>query len=203
MKPSRRLRGFLVAGIVVSLPVIITFYLLYLVFRLLDGLMGDVMLQLIGHAIPGLGLLLMLVLLTALGAFATRLVGKRLIAWGDRVLRVVPIVRSVYPTVKQLVGVFASRDESEFRRVALIEFPCSGVYSIGFVTGEIKGPDFMNDPDLTTLFVPDTPNPTNGRFVLVPRRNVRYLHISVEQALTMMISAGAVRPQLLQGSQEE
>lgn len=198
----RKLRAFLVAGVVVSLPVAITFYLLYLIFRVLDGFMADLTSRAVGFAVPGLGLAAMAVLLTMIGAVTTRLLGKRLVSWFEGILGALPVVRSVYPTVKQLIGVFVAKEGAEFRRVALVEYPCPGVFSLGLITGGVAAPGSLSGDDLLTIFVPDTPNPTNGRFILVPRHRVRYLKMSVEQGLTMIISAGTTGPANLQEYQE-
>lgn len=198
----RRLRGFLIAGIVVSLPAAITFYLLYLIFRILDGAMAQLTSRIIGHSIPGIGLAVMLILLTLIGAVTTRLLGRRLVLWLEGLFRALPVVRSVYPTVKQLISVFVPKEGGEFRRVALVEYPCGGVFSLGLVTGEVLAPESLAPNEFVTLFIPDTPNPTNGKFVMMPRHRVRFLKMSVEQGLTMIISAGTTGPDNLQEYQE-
>lgn len=198
----RRLRKFLVAGIVVSLPAFVTLYLLYIGFRLLDGVMAAVTSRLVGRTIPGIGLVLMLVLLTLLGAFTTRVIGKRAVQWVDHLFESVPLVRSAYSTVRQLVGVFVSKGASGFKGVVMIEYPRPGLYSLGFVTGSSDVRTDALFADLVHVFVPTTPNPTTGTFVLVPRSDVAYLEMSVEQGLTMIISAGAAAPGPLIQSRE-
>jgi len=196
----KNLRRYLVAGILVWLPVGITLLLL----RLLMGVMDRTLVLVpdqyrpeawLGFAIPGLGLLLTLVILLVTGVLAANFVGRSLVAFWERILERIPIVRSIYSASKNFAEIVFSDSDQSFKKVLLIEYPRKGLYGLAFQTatdlGEIQA---RGGEDLVCTFVPTTPNPTSGFIIIVPRKDVIELDMDVDEALKMIISLGVVVP---------
>jgi len=191
----RQLRITLVTGSVVLVPVVLTWYVLLSLFRFLDGLTARLVENLIGHSVPGLGLLATVVIVLVTGVLARSLLGRELISLGQSILSGTPIVRGVYNTIRQIVDAFTVTEQSAFKRVALIEYPRQGMYSIAFVTA--PGPraaETAVEAELVSVFLPTTPNPTSGFLLMLPRRDVKMLDIPVEEGLKLVISGGVVAP---------
>jgi uncharacterized membrane protein len=146
--------------------------------------------------IPGLGLIIVFVALTLLGFLTANLIGRKLVDFGESLLNRMPIVRPIYRTTKQIFQTLFSKSESSFRGVGLVEFPSPGMWSLVFLTqppgGEIAGS--LPAREHVSAFMPCTPNPTTGFFFYVPRSDVLELTITVEQAMTVIMSAGIVQP---------
>src|SRR5712691_6663017 len=146
--------------------------------------------------IPGLGLILALVGLTSLGFLTANLVGRKLVEFGENILNRMPVVRPVYKSLKQIFETLFSKSGSSFRRVALVEFPSPGMWSLVFLS-QTASPDIaarLPDTEHVAAFMPCTPNPTTGFFFYVPRRDLIELDITVESAMTLLMSAGMVQP---------
>ena len=143
----------------------------------------------------GLGVLLTLAILLGVGAIASNFVGKRLLGWGDAVVRRIPVVRSIYSSVKQVSDTLFSESGNAFRTAVLVEWPRPGVWTIAFVTGT-PGGDVLNylQDDYLGVYVPTTPNPTGGYFVMLRRSECIELRMSVDEALKYIISMGVVVP---------
>jgi len=143
-----------------------------------------------------LGLIIAFTALTLLGFLTANLIGRKLVAFGESLLNRMPVVRPIYRTTKQIFQTLFSKSESSFRHVALVEFPSPGMWSLVFLTqppgAEIS--ERLPEPDYVSAFMPCTPNPTTGFFFYVPRREVIDLDITVEQAMTVIMSAGIVQP---------
>jgi uncharacterized membrane protein len=196
-----RLRRYLVAGLLVWLPVGVT----VLVFKVLLDLMDRVLLlvpqayrpeTLLGFRIPGLGAVLALVVLFATGVLVANLLGRQLVQWYEALLARIPFVRSVYGGVKNFASVVLSDSRRPFKKVLLIEYPRKGVYRVALQTSE-SVPEIaaVTGRDVVTVFVPTTPNATSGFLAFVPREEVVELTMSVEEAVKMVVSLGVVVPQ--------
>ncbi len=194
------LRRYLVAGLLIWLPVGVTI----LVFKVLLDLMDELLFlvpfayrpeQLLGFRIPGLGAILAFIVLLATGVLAANLFGRRLILWYESLLNRIPFVRTIYSGVKNFTEVVFSDSGSSFKKVLLIEYPRKGLYSIAFQTSEdLREIQAVTERTVVTAFFPTTPNPTSGFIVFVPRDDVIELKMSVEEALKMIISLGVVVP---------
>lgn len=194
-KVLRRLRNWFFAGLVILAPAVLTVYFLTIGFRWLDALLGGIAARTLGRQVPGLGLLASIVLAVAVGALASNLLGRRLIHWSEQALLRVPIFRGVYATIKQVIDAFAGQQRTAFQNVVLVEYPRKGIFSIGFVTaGAPAELDERTGEDLLNVFVATTPNPTSGFLILVPRRDVQFLDLTVEDGMKMVISGGVVGP---------
>jgi len=201
-----RIRNVFVAGLAVLLPVGATVYVLLGLFRFADGLLDRVVWPLLGYEagrrIPGVGFVLTVLVVFLTGLLATNILGRRLIAVGERFLLRMPVARTIYGTLKQLIDGLMAQDRAAFRRVALVEYPRKGMYAIAFVTREgLAELDEKSGEELVGLFLPTTPNPTSGLLILVPRRDVTLLDMSVEEGVKLVISGGMVVPDRLAASQ--
>jgi uncharacterized membrane protein len=194
------LRRYLVAGLLVWLPVGVTVLVFKVLLDLMDQLLFLVPLAyrpeaLFGFRIPGLGAVLALVLLFATGVLVANLIGRSLVHWYERLLGRIPLVRSVYGSVKTFSSVLLSGSGKSFRKVLLIEYPRKGVWRIAFQTAE-DAPEIrtMTGRDVLPVFVPNSANATAGFLAFVPREDLIELTMSVEDALKMVVSLGVVVP---------
>ena len=197
-----RIRTYFLTGLVVAGPVAITLWLVWWFVTWVDGLVRPFIPgayrpeTYLPVRIPGLGLIIAFVALTLLGFFTANFVGRKLVDFGESILSRMPVVRPIYRTAKQIFQTLFSKSESSFRRVALIEFPSPGMWSLVFLTQsptkDIAGR--LPESEYVSAFMPCTPNPTTGFFFYVPKGDVIELDITVEQAMTVIMSAGIVQP---------
>jgi uncharacterized membrane protein len=197
-----RIRTYFLTGLVVAGPVAITLWLIWWFVTWVDDLVRPFIPKMyrpetyLPVNIPGSGLIVAFAALTLLGFLTANLIGRRLVEFGDSLLNRMPIVRPIYRTTKQIFQTLFSKSESSFRRVALVQFPSPGMWSLVFLTqspgSEISAK--MPGVDYVSAFMPCTPNPTTGFFFYVPREDVIDLDITVEQAMTVIMSAGIVQP---------
>ncbi len=202
------MKKYLLAGLLVWLPMAITIWLLHSVLGLLDGVFGwflsasQAVLPAAAQqplealrSIPGLGVIVMLIGLLLTGMFATNMVGQWWLRQGSRLLHRIPIVKSIYSSIKQVSDTLFSSSGNAFREAVLVQYPRSGAWTIAFVTGKPGGEAAHHLPgDYLSLYVPTTPNPTSGFFLMVPRADVIELAMSVDEALKYVISMGVVAP---------
>ena len=204
------MKRYLIAGLLVWLPLAVTIWVLQAALGLLDGVfvwLLDASQALLPHAakepikllreIPGLGVLAMLLGLLLTGIFATNIVGQWWLNKGDKLLHRIPIVKSIYSSVKQVSDTLFSSSGNAFREAVLVQYPRQGSWTIAFVTGRPGGEAALYLPgDFLSVYVPTTPNPTSGFFLMVPRADVVVLRMSVDEALKYVISMGVVAPPL-------
>jgi len=191
----KSLRNYLITGLIILLPLIITVYIVTSIFNAVDGVLRPLVELVIGRSIYGLGFLLTIGFILGVGAIGTNVLGKRLIDYGERILTKIPLVRNIYLTVQQLIDALFLKNKTAFRKVVLIEYPRKGLYQVGFLTSEGLGEVQSNtDEEVINIFVPTTPNPTSGMLVLVPKEDVTYLDMNVEEGLKLIISGGTVVP---------
>lgn len=196
------LRGRFLAGIVLAAPIAITFLILQFLITKIDesvvpllpaALKPETYLD---YAVPGFGLIVLVLFLTLLGAITTNLIGRSIVTMGDRILSRVPFVNWLYAAFKQLIEVFASDNSDQFNEVVLIEFPKEGTWCIGFLSSPAKGEiESHLGSDFIGVFVPTTPNPTSGFLMYVPRDKVIPMAMSVEEGAKIILSAGLVVPE--------
>ncbi|CAM2780006.1 DUF502 domain-containing protein [Legionella anisa] len=194
------LRSYLLAGLVVWLPILITIGVLRFIIDLLDNTVALIPKayqpeQLIGHYIPGIGVILSLIILLITGVIATNYLGQRLVGWGESVLSRIPLVRSIYKTVKQVINAVLSTNSEAFRKVVLIEYPRKGLWTIAFQTGTTNTAiNNKTKEEMISVFIPTTPNPTSGFLMMLPRSDVIELDMSIDEALKFIISLGVMPP---------
>lgn len=197
---SMRLRRYFVAGLAILLPLVVTLYLMLVIFQFADGLLGRFInrywLQTYGYEIPGLGLVMTVVLILLAGILSSHFFGqwvfRRFEDWFSRL----PIVRNIYPAVKQLAKFLFDQGggQAAFRRVVLVQYPRAGSYSIAFVTNEQVTAATGTRTTLLTLLIPTPPSPFTGPIIFVPEAEVTPLDLSIEDALKLVVSGGVVAP---------
>lgn len=195
-----RLRRYLIAGLLVWLPLGVT----VLVIKLLVDFMDQTLLvlpaayhpdKLFGFHIPGLGVLLSVAVVLATGIVVANFFGRQMVAVWEKFLSRIPLVRPIYSAVKQLTETVFTSGGQSFRKVLLIEYPRRGLWTLAFQTGTAVGEAQAKTADeVVNVYVPTTPNPTSGFFLMVPRKDVVELEMSVDDGLKMIISMGAVVP---------
>ncbi|NLN16085.1 MAG: DUF502 domain-containing protein [Firmicutes bacterium] len=161
----------------------------------MDNLLGGLAVFLVGRRVPGLGALLSLLLVLGVGVIGANVLGRRMIEFGESLLLRLPLVRTVYTSIKQLLMGFVLDNKDAFQQVVLVEYPRPGMYSLAFVTRQ-GAPWYQGEgsEELYSIFIPTTPNPTSGYMLLVPREQVEFVDLSVEDALKMIISGGLISP---------
>lgn len=194
------LRKWFIAGLLVIVPLVITLGVLNWIISMLDQTLAilpetwqpD---RLLGVHIPGFGVILTLVILLGVGGIASNFIGRKLVGWGDSLVRRIPVVRSIYSSVKQVSDTVFSDSGNAFRKAVLVQWPREGVWTVAFVTGTPNGEvaALLRD-DYVSVFVPTTPNPTGGYFVLVRKSECIELDMSVDAALKYIVSMGVVAP---------
>ncbi len=197
-----RLRGYFFAGMLVTAPIAITVYVALLLISFVDEHVFALIPPeynpetYLPFSVPGIGVVLMIVILTLIGAIAAGYVGKMLLRLSDRLLNRMPVIRSIYGVAKQIVETVVSNKSVAFREVVLVEYPRKGVWTIAFLTGRPidQVSEKVGQSDLVNVFVPTTPNPTSGFLLFVPESDIRRLALSVEDGIKLVISAGIVLP---------
>ena len=196
-----RLRNYFLTGIVITAPIIITAYIAWQFVGWVDGIVTPLLPvdyrpeTYLRFQIPGLGLLIVAALLTVVGFLAANILGRTLVRFGESVLNRMPIVRSIYFALKQIFETVFSQSSQSFKDVVLIEYPRKGIWTLAFVTSQGEGEvRRLLDDDVVSVFVPTTPNPTSGFVLFLPRRDCRYLAMTVEEGLKLVISGGVLSP---------
>jgi uncharacterized membrane protein len=180
------------AGVFVTLPVVLTAWVFWLFYSSVDGFMAPLYEHLLGRHIAGLGFVTAVLIIFIIGVFATNVVGRRVLLWGERFIRFIPLVRRVYPTVKDFVDAFSPSRRSGFREFVVVEHPREGVYSYGFLTGDVRVEGTKPDA-LVSVYVP-TNHLYLGDIVLVPRDAILPTGLSVEDGIRIILSAGTAAP---------
>jgi uncharacterized membrane protein len=201
MSFGARLRGYFLAGLLVTAPVAITFYLAWIFINFLDRQVGMVLPDKYNPATylpfgaPGLGLVITASALILIGFLTANYVGRYVHRTGERVLARLPVVRSIYSATKQIFETVFSSQSNAFREAVLFEYPRKGLWTVGFITGKTQGEiQAVSEDKLVNVFVPTTPNPTSGFLLFVPKKDLIPLSMTVEEAIKMVISGGLVVP---------
>lgn len=196
------MRKYLMAGLLVWIPLAVTVLVINFLVQTFDQVLKFIPLQyhpetLIGYHIPGFGLLASFVVILVTGILVANYLGGKLVGFWEKILGSIPIVRSVYSAVKQVTEAFVGSEQS-FQKAYLVEYPRRGAWTIAFQTSTRHGEAQCKTgfDEVMNIFVPTTPNPTSGFFLMVPKEDLRPLDMSVEQALKMIISGGVVVPDL-------
>jgi uncharacterized membrane protein len=181
----------ILAGLLAIAPIALTYWILKITFEFLDNFTAPI-LRKVHIDIPGLGLLLTLSLVYALGLFVTNVLGKKLFSWGERILTNIPIVKSIYSTIKQITQTFSGTASRNFQSVIYLEYPRKRLWTLAFVTGSSTN---EKKDGFYHLFIPTTPNPTSGFFIIVPQEDTIPAEMNVEEALKAVISGGMLAPE--------
>ena len=186
----QQIKRHLIAGVLAIVPIALTFWILRFLFRFLDSFTAPI-LRNIGIEIPGLGIILTLLFIFLLGLLITNVLGRTIFNWGEKVLNKLPLVNTIYNAVKQITNAFSGKSMKDFKQVIFIQYPRKGLWTMCFVTNQSKnesGDEFYH------VFVPTTPNPTSGVFIIIPQKDAVHPDISVEEGLKSIISGGIIDP---------
>jgi uncharacterized membrane protein len=199
-KTLKHLRTKIFAGILVILPLGITFLVLEFVFNMLDNILGPMMPEVKVYLLnrnfllPGLGILGFFLLLYLIGMIATNVMGRKLVSWGDRLFTNIPVVKNIYSSSKQLTDAFSSARKGSFRQAVFVEFPQEGNFVLGFVTNELTD---LDQQTKVTVFVPTAFVPPQGFLLFLPKEKILPSHMTIEEAIKSIMSVGIVTPHIL------
>ena len=198
-----RLRNYFLTGIIVTAPIVLT---IYLTWQFIDWVDRQAIPLLpvkynpenyLPFSLPGLGLVISVVILTFVGFLTANIFGRTLLKTGERLVNRMPIVRKIYGALKQILETVLSQSSNSFRQAVLVEYPRRGIWTVAFVTGDTDGEVAVRlDDDMINIYVPTTPNPTSGFLLMVPRRDLIYLDMLVEDAAKYIISIGVIAPEM-------
>lgn len=190
----RRLRRYFLVGLVIIAPVGVTVAILRWVFEKIDSILGVPLQQALGRQIPGLGLVLLLTFIVFTGWLVHLAAGQQLLRWWNHAISRFPLAGRIYNAVSQIVQSMIGSRRQLFIRTVLVPYPTDGVWAVAFVTNDqpTEISDIVGEP-CVHVFVPTTPNPTSGFMLIVPRTRLREINTTVEEAMKLIISAGAVR----------
>jgi len=186
----KALRNYFLSGVLIIVPLIITYLVLRFLFLGLDGLLSPLINELIGFNFPGTGLLATLILIFLAGLFASSLIFSRLVSYAESLFNKIPVIRIIYGPAKQLVESLTVADKKGFKQVVLVQFPRQGTYTLGFVAKRVE----INNQAFLVVFVPSTPAPFTGWTLLFKEEEVTFLDMSVEKGIEFFVSAGIASP---------
>ena len=194
-------RSCFLTGLFAVTPIFLTFYIIRFTVNLLNNTAESIFPEkyapsyFLPFDIPGFELFLGIVLLFLIGIIVKHYAGEKLLKWAENVVKGIPGVGTVYGTIKQVLDTVATSNSNSFREVVLVEYPRRGSWALGFITGEAKGEiQRIEDEEIVNVFVPTTPNPTSGFLLFLPKKDTRSMHMTVDQGLKMIFSAGIVAP---------
>ncbi len=198
-----RLRTYFLTGIVVTAPIAITIYLTYVFVSFVDANITPLIPArynpetYLPFSVPGLGVIIATFALIMIGFLTANYLGRALLTFGERIVGRMPVVRTIYHALKQIMETVLAQSSTSFREVVLVEYPRKGIWALAFVTstaeGEVDG--LMDDDAMISIFLPTTPNPTSGFLLFVPKKDLKYLDMTVEEGVKLVISAGMIWPE--------
>jgi len=201
------LRKYFFTGLLVIVPISVTGYAIWFLLKAMDAILRYVPARYLPETylhihIPGLGLILVVFLVFAVGLLTRNFVGRKMVHLGEKIVDRIPLARIIYVGVKQLLEALFFQKTKAFEKAALIEYPRRGIYAICFITGESKGEvQCKTNKNMINVFVPTTPNPTSGFYILIPENELIILNMSVEDAFKLIVSGGIVSPNEAKNSQ--
>jgi uncharacterized membrane protein len=187
----RKLRAYFLAGLLVTVPLGLTVWILLWVFNGIDGFLQPIVDRIVGHHIPGVGFGITVLLIFITGIIVSNVLGRRLLRYGESLITRLPITRYLYNGIRQIMQAFAAPDKTGFMQVVLVEFPRKGTRTLGFITNETSD---ESGKKLLNIFIPTSPNPTSGFLQIIEEDQVIRTTLSVDDALKMVVSGGRVSP---------
>ena len=195
-----KIKNYLFTGILVTAPVVITFWIVFSLVNLFDALVNPIIPiylnpnSYLPRDVPGLGLIILVIFLIGIGSLAANFFGSWLLKKTDLIIQKIPLIKIFYKTIKQIFETILKTNSDAFREAVLVEYPRKGVWVIGFTTGEVQG-EVKNKlkKKLTNVFIPTTPNPTSGFLLMVPNSELKKLNVSVDDAIKTIVSAGIIK----------
>jgi uncharacterized membrane protein len=197
---QRKIKNIFLTGLAVVVPIGVTIYILFFLIAMMDGFLAIIPAaihpdKLLGIRVPGLGVIFTFILIFLIGLITKSWIGNKIVNLGERLFGRIPVVRSIYQGTKQLVDALFTAKAGSFKKVVLFEYPRKGIYTVGFVTGQVRGElQEKTEEKYLNVFVPTTPNPTSGYYLMVPEQDVINTEMTVEDAFKLVISGGLVYP---------
>ncbi len=191
----KKIRNLFFTGILVLLPLVVSIYILWYLFIIIDNWTSPVVELIFNRELPGLGIILTLLVVFLAGLFATNILGKKIIKFGESILLKIPLFRNIYISIKGVLEGMFHQQRKSFEKAILFEYPRKGLYQVGFITNDSSY--YFNNLTgkiLYNVFLPTTPNPTSGMLILVPKEDTYILDMSVEDAMKLIISGGILSP---------
>lgn len=192
---SETLKRWFLAGILILVPAVVTYLVLAFLFQKVDNLLLPAIETFLGYHIPGLGILILILLILLLGGMARSVIGRRLVGLWEKLLIRLPIIRTLYSASKQLLETFAVPDTSAYSRVALVEYPKEGVYVLAFLARPTTLAKAKIAGDYSAVFIPSTPTPFTGFVAMIHKNSIFPIEITIEDALKFIVSGGIATPE--------
>lgn len=192
-----KLRGYFLAGILVTAPISITLYLTWGLLKFIDSKVSSVIPAEYYRetTVPGLGLIIAIAFFIVVGWFAKNFLGRVVIQTSEYILDKMPVIRTIYGATKQIFETVMGAQSQAFREVVMFEFPRKGIWALGFVTGVSKGEvQRLTEDEVVNVFFPTTPNPTSGFLIFIPKKDLVVMEMTVEEAIKMIVSGGILTP---------
>lgn len=194
-----KLRKYFFAGLLITLPIFLSVYFIFYIFRFLDGIVGNLInvyfQRKLGFYIPGLGLILFVAILLLAGFLSSHFWGRFFSKFLDRAINKFPLLRNIYPSLKTILEFLFSQKHPSLKKAVLVEYPYKGRWSVGFITNEgLREAREKTGADLVNIYIPLAPNPASGFFVLMDRKDVIIMDMPVKDALQLIISGGVINP---------
>jgi len=189
---KRRSKNYFLSGILVVIPIVITIFVVKAIFTFLDELLLPYLMPQLGYWVPGIGIIITFIGIYLVGILVTNFIGRKFVSLGERIVLNIPVAKTIYGSVKQIMETFSFKTEESGKKVVMVEYPKDNIWSIGLINGEISHPD--SHEMMYNILVLAAINPTSGFFILVPQDKVVYLKISVEEAMKWIVSGGIVIP---------
>jgi len=188
------LKRHFVSGVLVVVPLILTYLVLKFLFQTIDGILQPILHPALGYFVPGLGVITTLLLIILAGFFTRNIVGARIYRVGDRLLVRMPIIRPIYSAAKQLLEAVALPTTQSFKEVALVEYPRRGVYALCFIANRLRLGSGESSRECISVFIPSTPTPISGIVIIVPADQVLPVAMTVEEGIKFLVSGGVASP---------
>jgi uncharacterized membrane protein len=189
------LRRYFLAGVLVVVPLILTYLVLRFLFNVVDGILQPLIIELVGRPLPGLGILATLALVLVMGILTHNFIGRYLLQIWERLIVNVPLIKPIYTASKQLLEAIAVPSAQSFSDVVMIEYPRMGTWSLGFITNRVHIKQEMNTQHLIAVFVPSTPTPMSGFVVLTPMEQIQVItNMTIQEGVNYLVSGGVVSP---------
>ncbi|KAA3633196.1 MAG: DUF502 domain-containing protein [Calditrichaeota bacterium] len=188
------LKRHFVSGVLVVVPIILTYLVIKFLFETVDNILQPLIVRLFGYSLPGLGLITTLLLIILAGIFTRNIIGKKFFKLGDFFLHKMPIIRPIYSAAKQLLEALTVSNIKSFKEVVLVEYPRKNCYALGFLSNRIE---IESKGERVAVFVPSTPTPVSGMVVLVAPEEILHINMSVEEGVKFLVSGGVVSPEFM------
>ena len=192
----KHLRNIFITGLFVLVPIFVTLSIVIWLFNRVDAVFREPLERFVGFPLVGIGVILTVLIILITGFISTNFLGKKLIFFTEAVFKRIPLVNTVYLSMKQLTDTLFTNQKNAFKSAVLLEYPSKGIYVIGFITADApKEINFKAQKEMKSVFIPTTPNPTSGMLVMVPEEHIQYLDLSVEAAVKLIVSGGILLPE--------